>query len=91
MPLTNDQKLKCRLLLNAGRGELDECFAALTAEEETEVGRILTEASSIELSSTKINAEGVTIDPDEQRRLLAERLATTLDWADLSSVRIGRA
>lgn len=90
MALTNAQKLSCRLLLQADRGELDPYFAELTAEEETEVARILTEASSIELSATKISAEGVTIDPVEQRVLLAERLAATLNCALSQSVGIGR-
>lgn len=91
MALTNEQKLKCRLLLQAGRGELDDLFLELTAEDEAEVGRILAAAANIELSSTKINAEGVSIDPAETRRLLAERLAVTLDYVTDPGVRIGRA
>lgn len=90
MALTNAQKLSCRLLLQAGREELNAYFAELTAEEENEVARILAEASAIELSTTRINAEGVSIDPVEQRALLAERLADTLDCAPEHGVGIGR-
>ena len=91
MALTNAQKLSCRLLLQAGRTELDELFAELDADDEAEVVRILTEAAGVELTTTKINAEGVSIDPAETRKLLAERLAVVLDYVTDPSVGIGRA
>lgn len=94
MPATREQKLKARLLLEAPRYEAEDVDAAVEALDETELAeleRILTEAADAELSTMRVSAEGVTLDPAEARAHMRRRLADLIGWDDdPSNVVIGR-
>jgi hypothetical protein len=85
MPATPAQKLQARLLLGVKRDEATEVEALIDQLDDTELGelaRILIEAADSELSTTRIEAEGVSIDPADSRKLLARRLADLIGWND---------
>jgi hypothetical protein len=94
MRATPEQKLQARLLLGVKRDEateVDTLVDALTETELTELARILTEAADAELATTRIEAEGVSVDPADARQLLARRLANLIGWDDdPTDVVIGR-
>jgi hypothetical protein len=92
MAATDAQKLKTRLLLALPLAEVAGPLDALTAPELTELDAILAQAETLKFRAAVVNVDGVSVDPDDQRSLLRQRVYALLGWSDGPyTVTIGRA
>ena len=93
MALTSEQIFQAHKLTGYGYDTNSLFYKRLTgvsADQETEIGRILTQYGSIEFDKDKIKAEGLQSNPDHLRAELRRQLLIILNLPTGRSFRIGR-
>ena len=82
MAATAEQKLKAPLILGVPLADIEDALDALTTEQLALLDEAIAKYEPLRFRGAKLNADGVSVDPEDERRLVRDYVSALLNVAN---------